>query len=57
MNAFWSIHADRYGHRRTVAIMSVLMIVGGLRFAVTDNLWIFVLAPFLARSEAEALKS
>ena len=38
MNLFWSLQADRFGRWRTVAIMSVLMIVGGLLFAVTDNL-------------------
>ena len=34
MNVFWSLKADVFGRRRTVAIMSVLMIVGGVLFAV-----------------------
>ncbi len=54
MNVFWSLQADRFGRRRTVAIMSVLMIVGGLLFAVTDNLWILVLASFSGTISATA---
>jgi len=34
MTVFWSLVADRYGRRRTVATMAGLMAVGGLLFAV-----------------------
>jgi MFS family permease len=33
MTVFWSLVADRFGRRRTVATMAVLMAVGGLLFA------------------------
>jgi MFS family permease len=46
MNVFWSIKADRFGRRKTVATMGVLMFVGGLLFAVTDNVWVLLLAAF-----------
>jgi len=44
MNVFWSLAADRFGRRRTVVTMALLMIAGGLLFAVTDRLWVLVLA-------------
>ncbi|TME28616.1 MAG: MFS transporter, partial [Chloroflexi bacterium] len=43
MNIFWSIEADHFGRRRTVAIMAVLMALGGLVFALTDNFWTLLL--------------
>ena len=43
MNIFWSIEADHFGRRRTVAIMAVLMALGGLAFALTDNFWTLLL--------------
>jgi len=46
MTIFWSLLADRYGRRRTVATMAVLMVVGGLLFALTDSFAILVLAGF-----------
>jgi MFS family permease len=54
MNVFWSLKADVFGRRRTVAIMSVLMIVGGLLFAVTDSVWLLVLATFSGTISATA---
>jgi MFS family permease len=42
MNVLWSLAADRFGRRRTVAIMAVLMMVGGLLFALTDQLWLLI---------------
>jgi MFS family permease len=54
MSVFWSLQADRFGRRRTVAIMSVLMIGGGLLFAATDNLWLLVLAAFSGTISATA---
>ena len=46
MTVFWSIMADRYGRRRTVATMALLMAVGGLVFALTDDFVVLVLAGF-----------
>ncbi|MDP9253307.1 MAG: MFS transporter, partial [Chloroflexota bacterium] len=37
MTVFWSLVADRYGRRRTVATMAGLMAVGGLLFAFGGN--------------------
>ena len=42
MNVFWSLKADVFGRRRTVAIMSVLMIVGGLLFAAVGGVLLFI---------------
>src|ERR1051326_8795631 len=46
MNVFWAIKADSFGRRKTVIVMGLLMVVGGLLFAVTDNVWVLVLAAF-----------
>ena len=46
MTVGWSLFADRYGRRRTVSTMAVLMAVGGLAFALTDSFAILVLAGF-----------
>jgi len=46
MNVFWSIKADTFGRRRTVALMGLLMFVGGVLFLVTDNVWLLLLAAF-----------
>src|SRR5919198_1802743 len=35
MTVFWSLVADRYGRRKTVASMALLMVVGGLLFALS----------------------
>jgi MFS family permease len=43
MNVIWALLADRFGRRRTVATMAVLMIAGGLLFAATDRLWLLIL--------------
>jgi MFS family permease len=43
MNVLWTLLADRFGRRRTVVTTSVLMIAGGLVFAVADQLWLLVL--------------
>ena len=42
----WSLLADRYGRRRTISTMAVLMAIGGVAFAVTDSFAILVLAGF-----------
>lgn len=46
MTIGWSLFADRYGRRRTIATMAVLMAVGGLAFALTDRFAVLVLAGF-----------
>ncbi|HEV2010016.1 MAG TPA: MFS transporter [Candidatus Limnocylindria bacterium] len=46
MTVGWSLFADRYGRRRTISTMAVLMAVGGLAFALTDSFVILVLAGF-----------
>ena len=43
MNVVWSLLADRFGRRRTIATMAVLMVAGGLLFAFTDQLPLLVL--------------
>src|SRR5207249_1849675 len=37
MTVFWSLIADRYGRRRTVATMAALMALGGVVFALTNS--------------------
>lgn len=46
MTVFWSVMADRYGRRRTVATMALLMAIGGIAFALTSDFWVLVLAGF-----------
>jgi MFS family permease len=46
MTVFWSFLADRYGRRKTVATMALLMAVGGIVFAVTREFWVLVAAGF-----------
>ncbi|MGH2377598.1 MAG: MFS transporter [Candidatus Limnocylindria bacterium] len=46
MTVFWSLIADRYGRRRTVATMGALMALGGVVFALTDNFWLLLLGAF-----------
>lgn len=46
MTVFWSLMADRYGRRRTVATMAVLMAAGGIVFALTSSFAVLVLAAF-----------
>jgi MFS family permease len=46
MTVFWSIMADRYGRRRTVATMALLMAAGGIVFALTDSFVVLILAAF-----------
>ena len=43
---FWSLVADRFGRRRTVATMALLMVAGGLLFALSDNFWLLLLGAF-----------
>src|SRR2546429_2610895 len=54
MNVFWSLAADRFGRRRTVATMAVLMVAGGLLFAFTDRLWLLILAAFTGTISASS---
>ena len=46
MTVFWSVMADRYGRRRTVATMALLMALGGIVFALTSSFAVLVLAAF-----------
>jgi len=46
MTVFWSIMADRYGRRRTVATMALLMALGGVTFALTSSFIVLILAAF-----------
>lgn len=46
MTVFWSLVADRYGRRRTVATMAGLMAAGGLLFAFTDSYLPLILGAF-----------
>jgi MFS family permease len=54
MTIFWSLLADRYGRRRTVATMSALMIVGGLLFAFGTQLWVLMLGAFTGTISASS---
>src|SRR3981081_2375205 len=44
MTVGWSLYADRYGRRRTISTMAVLMAIGGLVFAVPDRFAILIFA-------------
>jgi MFS family permease len=46
MTIVWSLAADRFGRRRTVMTMALLMGVGGLLFAIGRDPWVLVLAAF-----------
>jgi MFS family permease len=46
MTVVWSLVADRVGRRRTVAILSCLMAVGGVLFALASRFDVLVLAAF-----------
>ncbi len=46
MTVFWSLLADRYGRRRTVATMSVLMVAGGLVFGLADGFTLLLVGAF-----------
>jgi len=46
MTVLWSLVADRYGRRRTVATMAVLMAVGGAVFAITSEFPVLLLGAF-----------
>jgi MFS family permease len=46
MTVGWSLAADRFGRRRTVMTMALLMTIGGLLFALSRDAWLLVLAAF-----------
>lgn len=54
MNVIWSLFADRFGRRRTIATMAVLMTAGGLLFAATDRVWLLVLGAFTGTISASS---
>jgi MFS family permease len=54
MNVLWSLAADRFGRRRTVATMAVLMVAGGLVFAFANQLWLLLLGAFTGTISASS---
>src|SRR2546426_3306274 len=46
MTVVWALAADRYGRRRTVATMAILMIAGGLLFAFGSTFPLLLLGAF-----------
>ena len=54
MNIFWSLVADRFGRRRTIATMAILMVAGGLVFAVGDRFWLLILGAFTGTISASS---
>ena len=46
MTVVWTLLADRVGRRRTVAILSLLMAIGGLLFAAGSSFVLLLLAAF-----------
>ncbi|HEY7200392.1 MAG TPA: MFS transporter, partial [Candidatus Dormibacteraeota bacterium] len=54
MNVAWSLLADGIGRRRTIATMSVLMIAGGLLFALSDRFWLLIVAAFTGTISASS---
>jgi len=54
MNIFWSLVADRFGRRRTITTMAILMVAGGLVFAVGDRLWLLILGAFTGTISASS---
>lgn len=54
MNVVWSLLADQFGRRRTVVTMALLMVAGGLIFAVADQVWLLVLGAFTGTISASS---
>jgi MFS family permease len=54
MNILWSLLADRYGRRRTVATMALLMALGGALFAIGGNVWLLITAAFTGTISASS---
>ncbi len=46
MTVAWSLAADRYGRRRTVMTMALLMAAGGSLFALASSPWLLLVAAF-----------
>src|SRR5436309_1741659 len=42
----WSLLADRIGRRRSIRVLSLLMVAGGLTFVITSDPWLLALAAF-----------
>jgi MFS family permease len=54
MNILWSLVADRFGRRRAIATMAVLMVAGGLVFALGDRLWLLIIGAFTGTISASS---
>ena len=46
MTVVWALAADRFGRRKTLATMALLMVIGGLCFAAGTDLWILLVGAF-----------
>src|SRR5881409_41869 len=44
----WSLLADRIGRRRSIRVLSLLMVAGGLTFVITSDPWLLALAASLS---------
>ncbi|MBY3465777.1 MFS transporter [Rhizobium laguerreae] len=53
-NIIWSLTADRFGRRRTVVVMALVMAVSGFVFAVTNEVWLLVITAFAGTISATA---
>ncbi|MBY3473617.1 MFS transporter [Rhizobium laguerreae] len=53
-NIIWSLTADRFGRRRTVVVMALVMAVSGFIFAVTNEVWLLVITAFAGTISATA---
>ncbi|MFB9953019.1 MFS transporter [Rhizobium puerariae] len=53
-NILWSLTADRFGRRRTVVVMALVMAVSGFIFAVTTDIWLLVITAFAGTISATA---
>ncbi|MBY3143460.1 MULTISPECIES: MFS transporter [Rhizobium] len=53
-NIIWSLTADRFGRRRTVVVMALVMAVSGFIFAITNEVWLLVITAFAGTISATA---
>lgn len=53
-NILWSLTADRFGRRRTVVVMALVMGVSGFIFTITTEMWLLVITAFAGTISASA---